>query len=284
MDSLSKLFRSTLGIDGRDYKKPPDEFFFDGPDGNNTAPRPEDFLSYFDQVFDKVFSQFGGHFDQLPTIEPETGPEFNSRPGSLRDQMLKEPDSNSQSWRDHRTDQRDDNPEVPSFFNHFWSRKPYWNRAIQEKLDTDLDELVKNNGLDAILDSEKSFCPPPARHFSSGFQHFSVNTRRTADGKVEEHRTMTDSEGNETTVVTRSIDEKTFKQTTTKKRNGEVEVTEDWSNVNPEDQANFKQRWNLFSTPQLEAPRPSAGLLKEDTDGGKLESIFEKLFGSKGQK
>ena len=44
-----------------------------------------------------------------------TGPEFNSRPGSLRDQMLKEPDSNSQSWRDHRTDQRDDNPEVPSF-------------------------------------------------------------------------------------------------------------------------------------------------------------------------
>ena len=44
---------------------------------------------------------------------------------------------------------------------------------------------------------------------------------------------MTDSEGNETTVVTRSIDEKTFKQTTTKKRNGEVEVTEDWSNVNP---------------------------------------------------
>jgi len=46
----------------------------------------------------------------------------------------------------------------------------------------DLDELVKNNGLDAILDSEKSFCPPPARHFSSGFQRFSVNTRRTADG------------------------------------------------------------------------------------------------------
>lgn len=44
---------------------------------------------------------------------------------------------------------------------------------------------------------------------------------------------MTDSEGNETTVVTRSVDGKTFKQTTTKKRNGEVDVTEDWSNVKP---------------------------------------------------
>lgn len=286
MDIFSKIFRSTFGIDGRDNKKPPDGFFFDDHDGNNTVPQPDDLLSYFDQVFanfDKVFGNFGSNFDNLPAIEPETGAEFNSQPGSLRDQMLKEPDSNSQSWRDRTTGQRDENPEAPNFFHRFWSQKPYWNRAIQEKLDTDLDELVKNNGLDAILDSDKSVCPPPARHFSSGFNRFSVNTRRTADGKVEEHRTMTDSEGNETTVVTRSVDGKTFKQTTTKKRNGEVEVTEDWSNVNPEDQANFKQRWNLFSTPRLEAP-PAAGLLKEDTDGGKLDSIFEKLFGSKGQK
>lgn len=286
MDIFSKIFRSTLGIDERDYRKPPDEFFSDDHDSNNTVPQPDDLLNYFDQMFanfDKVFGNFGSHFDNLPAIEPEPGEESNSQPGSLRDQMLKEPDSNSQSWRDPRARQRDENPEAPNFFHRFWSRTPYWNRTIQEKLDTDLDELVKNNGLDALLESDKSICKPPARHFSSSFNRFSINTRRTADGKVEEQRTMTDSEGNETTVVTRSVDGKTFKQTTTKKRNGEVDVTEDWSNVKPEDQADFKQRWNLFSTPQLEVP-PSAGLLKEDTDGGKTESIFEKLFGSKRQK
>lgn len=44
-----------------------------------------------------------------------TGEESNSQPGSLRDQMLKEPDSNSQSWRDPRARQRDENPEAPNF-------------------------------------------------------------------------------------------------------------------------------------------------------------------------
>lgn len=44
---------------------------------------------------------------------------------------------------------------------------------------------------------------------------------------------MVDSEGNETTVLTRSVDGKTFEKTTTKRQSGEVEVKEDWSNVDP---------------------------------------------------
>lgn len=61
------------------FRKPPDEFFSDDHDSNNTVPQPDDLLNYFDQMFanfDKVFGNFGSHFDNLPAIEPEPGEKY----------------------------------------------------------------------------------------------------------------------------------------------------------------------------------------------------------------
>ena len=50
--------------------------------------------------------------------------------------------------------------------------------------------------------------------------------------KVEEIRTMIDGEGNQQTIVTRTVDGQTIRQTTKKHKNGATEITEDMINMN----------------------------------------------------
>lgn len=282
MDLFSKIFRSTFGIDGQDQRnlpKPPENLIIDRSDDIDLQ-RPIDVFQHFHHVFadfDRMFANFGNIFESFPSAEVESSKDFDSQPESLRDQLLKQPDSEQrQPWRGGRQDIEQRDEGFSNFFGRVWSQKPYWNKAIQEKIDTDLDETVKLNGLDRVLDQPHEFQRPPQGH-NSRFSRVSVNVRRNADGKIEQKRTTMDSDGNETTIITRSVGGKTFEQTTTKQRNGEVEIKEDWSNVDPEEQTNFKQRWNLFSAPRLEAP-PSSGFGNDKLDD-KTESIFEKLFG-----
>ncbi|KAJ7307317.1 hypothetical protein JRQ81_009325 [Phrynocephalus forsythii] len=156
--------------------------------------------------FDDIFRDFNNLFSEmgtlglpprpfgLPSIEAPPPPPAGQKNHTLRDLMLKHPESHGPSRRDLEGDL---GPPVPE-------RRPW--RPFQglgempplptdtPKEDGDLDSRVTSEGLETIL--------PPA-HPRSYFRSVSITKVMAPDGTVEERRTMRDSQGHEETVVTR---------------------------------------------------------------------------------
>ncbi|KAF7670091.1 hypothetical protein LDENG_00056620 [Lucifuga dentata] len=201
-----------------------------GPDGMRFQEPP-----VFGQVLremEEMFSQFGhwegqpesGHFG-FPTIMPppqdrsERGGDASNR-NSLRDFMLKTPDSSPQGPQTMPSrEPRDDNspsfesPKFPSSpfhgwepfskFHDMWRRGPQKAPEEERKEDRDLDSAVSSGGLDQIM-TPPSAQPPSQPRMRSFFQSVSVTKVVKPDGTVEERRTVRDGHGNEETTVTRS--------------------------------------------------------------------------------
>ncbi|KAK1329130.1 hypothetical protein QTO34_011309 [Cnephaeus nilssonii] len=186
--------------------QPPEEFGFGFSFTPGGGMRFHDNFGFDDLVrdFNNIFSEMGAW--TLPSRPPELpGPESETSSGrlqegqTLRDSMLKYPDSHQ-----HRifggvleSETRTDSPKpAPDWgsqrpfhrFDDMWPLTPH-SRAKEDK---DLDSQVSQEGLGPVLQ------PQPKSYFKS----VSVTKITRPDGTVEERRTVVDSEGRTETTVT----------------------------------------------------------------------------------
>lgn len=190
-----------------------------GPDGMRIQEPP-----VFGQLLkemEEMFTQMGsldGHadsryFDFPRRVPSSAGPGDSESRGSsgnaLRDFMLKSPDEH----RPQRPLQPSDDP-APSHGSpfHSWTpfskfdslrRDPWRVPDNHPKEDRDLDSAVSAEGLDQILAPPGGQAPPQPK-IHSFFQSVTVTKVVKPDGTVEERRTVTDGQGNQTTTVSRS--------------------------------------------------------------------------------
>ncbi|NIG61421.1 HCLS1-associated protein X-1 isoform 3 [Pontoporia blainvillei] len=154
--------------------------------------------------FNNIFSEMGAWTlpsrpPELPGPESETPGERQQEGQTLRDSMLKYPDSHQpRIFRgtlesDARTESSKPAPGWGSQrpfhrFDDTWPVTPH-SRARE---DNDLDTQVSEEGLGPVLQ------PQPKSYFKS----ISVTKITKPDGTVEERRTVVDSEGRKETTVT----------------------------------------------------------------------------------
>lgn len=185
-----------------------------GPDGMRIREPPV--FGHVLREMEEIFSQLGrwdgqpgsGHFGS-PSIMPPPSPEDRAeiREGSirnsLRDFMLKTPDSNQGGPQPGLSREPRIEGRPFSKFNDIWRRGPQKAPEEEHKGDRDLDSVVSSGGLDQILSPPAAQAPSQPR-IRSFFQSVTVTKVVKPDGTVEERRTVRDDHGNEETTVTRS--------------------------------------------------------------------------------
>uniref|UniRef100_A0A8C8VG78 HCLS1 associated protein X-1 n=1 Tax=Pelusios castaneus TaxID=367368 RepID=A0A8C8VG78_9SAUR len=250
MSSLSDLFRGFFGFPRS--RRPRDPFFGgitrdededeDGEDGGpwHGAWRPEEFGPPFggrrfcDSFgFDEFFCDFKELFSELeargPSFElpnikalpPNLGHLSEEKRQTLRDSMLKYPDSRGPRISSEGPDPRNnlgDGADQAAPDRGMWQPSAGL-REVQPappcaKEDRDLDSQVSLEGLETILRPSE----PRARSY---FRSVSVTMVTGPDGTVEERRTVQDSQGHKETVVTRRRGDQTFVTTTKEREQGE---------------------------------------------------------------
>uniref|UniRef100_A0A452V2M8 HCLS1-associated protein X-1 n=1 Tax=Ursus maritimus TaxID=29073 RepID=A0A452V2M8_URSMA len=200
--SLFELFRGFFGLSGpRSHRDP----FF----GGMTRDEDEDDE---DEEEEEVTWGRGSSSEMgawtLPSRPPELpgpGPESET-PGerrregqTLRDSMLKYPDSHQPRIFGGvlESDARSESPKPPDWgsqrpfgmFDDMWPVTP----RSRAREDNDLDSQVSQEGLGPVLQPQRK----------SYFKSISVTKITKPDGTVEERRTVVDSEGRTETTVTR---------------------------------------------------------------------------------
>lgn len=191
--------------------EPPEEFGFGFSFSPEGGMRFHDNFGFDDLVrdFNNIFSEMGAwtlpsHPPELPGPESETPGERLQEGQTLRDSMLKYPDSHQRRIFKGvlESDPRTDSPKpAPGWgsqrpfhrFDDMWTVTPH----SRTKEDKDLDSQVSQEGLGPVLQ------PQPKSYFKS----VSVTKITRPDGTVEERRTVVDSEGHtETTVIHQEAD------------------------------------------------------------------------------
>ncbi|XP_059121703.1 HCLS1-associated protein X-1 isoform X2 [Peromyscus eremicus] len=187
-----------------DGSQPPEEFGFSFSPGGGM--RFHDNFGFDDLVrdFNSIFSEMGAwtlpsHSPELPGPEPETPGERLREGQTLRDSMLKYPDSHQPKIFEGVLESHA-RPESPKPAPDWGSQGPFhrlddiWpvTPHSRAKEDNDLDSQVSQEGLGPLLQ------PQPKSYFKS----ISVTKITKPDGVVEEHRTVVDSEGRRETTVT----------------------------------------------------------------------------------
>ncbi|XP_053463272.1 HCLS1-associated protein X-1 [Nycticebus coucang] len=198
---------ATWGCESPRFDGPqsPEEFGFSFSFSPGGGMRFHDNFGFDDLVrdFNSIFGEMGAwtlpsHPPELP--EPEIPCERLRKGQTLRDSMLKYPDSHQPRLfggvleSDARTESPKPAPDWGSQrhfqrFDDIWPVTPY----PRAKEDNDLDSQVSQEGLGPVLQ------PQPKSYFKS----ISVTKITKPDGVVEEHRTVVDSEGRTETTVTR---------------------------------------------------------------------------------
>ncbi|XP_071987886.1 HCLS1-associated protein X-1 isoform X1 [Engystomops pustulosus] len=197
----------TLDEDEDDEEDEEGDFFFHHESGFPQEPPswrsrppfhdPFGFDDFF-RDFNELFADFGSMIPELnrhPGIEPPAQGPGGSGRRSLRDFMLKHPDSHLP--RD-KGPSPSEGPRDPRWL-------PPWDNTGgvvppgDTKQDKILDSVVSSRGLDSLMRPQDSGPPPSS---SSFFRSVSVSKVVRPDGTVEERRTTRDSEGNTTTTVT----------------------------------------------------------------------------------
>ncbi|XP_075047896.1 HCLS1-associated protein X-1 isoform X2 [Mixophyes fleayi] len=187
-----------------------DDFFrpsghgFQSPFGHRQTPFHDPFgFDAFFRDFNELFADFGSMIrdvPHLPGIEPPIQSPEGSRGGSLRDSMLKYPDSHlprDQTPYPQGPSNRE-GPRSPGWLpwgNNRWEDSPVVVPPGDAKQDKILDSEVSSHGLDSILS-------PRRPTSSSFFRSVSVSKVTRPDGTVEERRTVQDGQGNSSTTVT----------------------------------------------------------------------------------
>lgn len=153
--------------------------------------------------FSNIFSEMGAwtlpsRLSELPGSETETPYERQQEGQTLRDSMLKYPDSH-QPRIFRGVLEGDARTESPKSAPDWGSQRPFqrldmWpvNPHSRAREDNDLDSQVSQEGLGPVLQ------PQPKSYFKS----VSVTKITKPDGTVEERRTVVDSAGRTQTTVT----------------------------------------------------------------------------------
>ncbi|XP_037356290.1 HCLS1-associated protein X-1 isoform X2 [Talpa occidentalis] len=184
--------------------QPPEEFDFSFSFGPGGGMRFHDNFGFDDLVrdFSNIFSEMGAW--TLPSrpsdSETETAYERQQEGQTLRDSMLKYPDSH-QPRIFRGVLESDSRTESPKPAPNWGSQRPFqrlddiWpmNPHSRPREDNDLDTQVSQEGLGPVLQ------PQPKSYFKS----VSVTKITKPDGTVEERRTVVDSAGRTQTTVTR---------------------------------------------------------------------------------
>ncbi|KAM4013212.1 HCLS1-associated protein X-1 [Anomaloglossus baeobatrachus] len=156
--------------------------------GRSSLHDPFGFEDIF-RDFNELFTDFGSIIQdvpQLPGAEPSLRTPGGRGTGSLRDFMLKFPDSHLPRLQPRwPTEGQEDNIGT--------------SHSGETKQDKILDLEVSSRGLDSILRPEEQ---SPSSSSSSYFRSVSVSRVMRPDGTVEERRTVRDSDGNANTTVT----------------------------------------------------------------------------------
>lgn len=198
--------RSTWGRGSYRYdgSQPPEEFGFSFSPGGGM--RFHDNFGFDDLIrdFNSIFSEMGAwtlpsHSLELPGPESETPGERLRKGQTLRDSMLKYPDSHQPRIFEGVLESHA-RPESPKATPDWGSQGPFhslddrWPMTPHSRAreDNDLDSQVSQEGLGPLLQPQHK----------SYFKSVSVTKITKPDGTVEERRTVVDSEGRKETTVT----------------------------------------------------------------------------------
>lgn len=228
--------------------------------------REGDFLQEFEQMFHDVFRGFQSDFnppaqdlpmiDLLPGNLPSEMSEENvpKDAGSLRERMLKEPDSSleSENFKDQDNSKSEGFPLFSPFslFRDLWKIPPISGLSCpDERVDRDLDNEVKTGtrSLDGILaPKDEGQMPHRVPRFSSSTSFSSV-TIVDSNGVTEKRTTRRDSSGNEEVTIIRRIGDQTHTVTRRKDNHGTEETQVDAVNIDRGDSEFFRQSTPLSS-------------------------------------
>ncbi|XP_044528477.1 HCLS1-associated protein X-1 isoform X1 [Gracilinanus agilis] len=185
----------------------PEEFTFGFSFGPEDEMRFHDNFGFDELIrdFNRIFGDMGAWTlpsrpPELPGPEPEAPNEKQREGETIRDSMLKYPDSHqpktfsgsSESEVGHSSPKGGPDWDSKRPLRGFGDRWPVIPDA-RTKEDKDLDSQVSKEGLGQVLQ------PQPKSYFRS----VSVTKITGPDGTVEERRTVVDSEGHKETTVTR---------------------------------------------------------------------------------
>ncbi|XP_069074210.1 HCLS1-associated protein X-1 [Pleurodeles waltl] len=266
--SVYDLFRGFFGVPGRrdpffggiahDEDEEEDEeegsvypFGSRTPEGFGFSFGPDRSFFHGSLGFEEVFQDFNKLFTDIDKwiaspIELPTAGENQVDKGkgrSLRDSMLKEPDSDPpKSSEGFLCPEAKD---IPGFrsperrtpwrpfgrIEDFWKAPPLTGKDVALE-DQDLDSQVSSEGLDTVLRPSK----PETKSY---FKSVSVTKVMGPDGTIEEHRTVKDSHGTVETTVTRRKGEKVFERTSITDEEGKEKVSEKMINIDDRDLEQF---------------------------------------------
>ncbi|XP_020608069.1 uncharacterized protein LOC110046716 isoform X2 [Orbicella faveolata] len=239
--------------------------------------REGDFLQEFEQMFHNIFRGFQFDFNppaqDLPTIDllPDNLPSemseenFPKDSGSLRERMLKGPDSSldSENFKDEDDNKSEGFPLFPPFslFSDLWKLPPFSGlRCPDERVDRaqadkvlngprlslfccdtgsiqDLDNEVEmgTHSLDEILAAKDEGQMSQHVPCFSSSSSFSSVTIVDSNGVTEKRTTRRDSSGNEEVTITRRIGDQTRTVTRRKDNHGHEETQVDTVNIDKDD-------------------------------------------------
>ncbi|CAL1294525.1 unnamed protein product [Larinioides sclopetarius] len=214
-------------------------------------------MDLFRRMDDMLSRMFSASFDVL---EPENFNDQVQNESDPRAMMLKEPECGSCDGS-------------PSEF-------PFDTRQPSSLIDSDIDDKVaKNKWL--LKESPFQKIEP---NFS--YKRFSsIKTVRLPDGTLEEHRTVTDSQGNTTTTVRRSIGDQSYEVTTHSDEKGLKEKDEKFINMDENDLPNFEKKWGNIKSENIPVPLPDLKpkslepTLNPPAGDPSYMSLFKKFFG-----
>ncbi|XP_046354655.2 HCLS1-associated protein X-1-like isoform X1 [Haliotis rufescens] len=231
-------------------------------------------MDSLNQQMEEMFKQFGAvDFPSVLPGEP-SGPAVTQKP---RDKMLKP----GQSEGSPASPSLEDQPrlDAPSLFRRFFTVPRFGQIQQEEKVDKDLDNDVEGKDLSKILSPMQPERRGMFPHGPGIFSHHgsvSITTIRGADGKLEQRKTVIDSDGNEETTVTRQVGDKSHTIRTKKDEFGVVEENQTMKNIDKDDLTSFDEQWQNKGR-QPTDPRDTMVIPKSDSD--ETRSIFRNLFG-----
>jgi len=193
-------------MDGERFPGPPGFFGFDPfRHVGRLFRETENMMRHFDEVFDK------NGFGRMDMEEPLGGRSaIEGRPQaelSPRDRMLRAPG--------------DEKTKVA-------------------RRDDDYDDVVARRGLDSVMKKEEARRPQENffAYCSKSFQRQDLG-----DGRVQEHRTYTDSDGNQHEVTRKSIGDKEYVITNKTTPSGEQQKIEEFNGMEEGDLADFERQF-----------------------------------------
>jgi len=319
---MDNLFRQFFGLPTKNHNCKPrrDEFDDsyshsikdynnenDDDDGSNddfafpfSIFRQGDIIKQFEGVFASLdaITQSMEH-GEFPALSPAPD-SFQSESDSARDQMLKD-DGDSSRPSEKSKDFLGLNKHSEPRQDHSWSRMwKMWQSddvSNSSKQDTDLDSVVKSQGLESILPSDKSRTEQDhnsdsilqrfnkVKPFSHSSTFSSTYSFRGIDGKSESIQTIKDTEGNVVTRTTKSVDGETWTEVVKKDRSGNIiESHSDKLSssslplpITDKERASLDSRWQGKASSHEETP--SDMIMVQPGAKSDFNSIFRNIFG-----